>query len=321
MPRVPFNPHAPNALQEIPLAWIEPSEENVRLFVARGGLGGLSRRYAAAAEGQDVILPDAPVLRFLGYREARADDVAWTTLTPTGTAVPKLELLSGERRVTAATFALAPTIPARVATMSDREAFEFILEANEHEGLTTAELAIRAAEMDRLGYGEDEIKAALKGAEPYRYIAVGQLLDPAWFTDAPKLCDPSIVEWFDASRFGKKHLETCFRAWDAGEWDAKAVSKHFRLKGRALPSDTAEKGTRVTFSENRLVLRGTVDLGVLDEDAALRILIETRDALSEAIDLLDETGGFGPKSIRYFNPDTLPILEAADEVDVEEEFA
>jgi hypothetical protein len=299
-----FKAHAPNELQLIPLALVNPSPENVRLFVERQSLEDLRLIYRAHKVGVEVMLPDAPILRFKGFEEKKHQYDGFYTRE----RVPVLEILAGERRITAATLEEVEALPCRVVTMTDEEAYRFILAHNDVAGLSTAELAYRAAEMDRLGFPHDEISAALKGASPGRYIAVGEMIDAEWFTDETKLCDPSIVEWFEAAQFGPTHLKACFKAWNAGLWDEKTCSKQFRQRGVALPLDNAERGLRVTYNGNRLVVRGQIDLDYVDEVTADQMLSELAAHVAKAQRRLRKDADFGFREVVKINPNTVEDL-------------
>ena len=292
--------HAPNVLQTIPLEWVQPSEENVRKFIERGDLSELRAIYRAMLQGEEVVMPDAPILRFMGWN------------TTTGRAVPTLHILAGERRLTAATLEGVESLPCRVVTMTDEEAFQFILAHNNVAGLTTAELAYRAAEMDRLGFSNEEISHALRGVSAGRYITVGQMIDPEWFTDEPKLCDPSIIQWFEAAQYGAKHFKECFAAWNSGLWNDKQCAQRFRRRGSALPLDNAERGFRVTFDDNRLVVRGQVDLDITEEDVADQMIKELRSYLQIARGKA-LAGDFGPRQVFIVNPTTIYAIEDLDD--------
>lgn len=277
--------NAPNALQLVPLSYVVPSSENVRLFVEREGLADLEAIYAAYDRGENVVLPDAPILRLVDGGKV-------------------LEVLAGERRITAARNVGLHCLYCRVVEMSDQEAYKFILAHNDVAGITTVELAFRAAEMERLGFSIDEIAEAVKGS-PHRYLTVGALVDPASFTDTAKLCNPSIVEWYEAALHGVEHFQTCFHYWNTGAWDEDTCSREFRKRGKALPIDNAEKGFRVTFDNNRLVVRGQVDLDIMTEDTAYHILQKLEQYLTLGARNAMDLGTFGPRIVVNLNPTTL----------------
>lgn len=277
--------HAPNALQYVPLSMIVPSTENVRLFVERESLADLEKIYAADVRGEDVVLPDAPILR----------------PTTDGSA---LEVLAGERRVTAARNVGAHGMFCRVAPMNDQDAYKFILAHNDVAGITTVELAFRAAEMERLGFSMDEIAEAVKGS-PHRYLTVGALIDPAAFSDTAKQCNPSIVEWYEAALHGEEHFRTCFHYWNTGQWDEETCAREFRRRGKALPIDNAERGIRITFDNNRLVVRGQVDLDLMDQGTADAIFDDLLNYLQRAQTDALVQGNFGPRQVVNLNPLTV----------------
>lgn len=293
-----LNTHAPNSLQLIPLDVVEPSAENVRLFVEREPLGPLVSIYEADQRGEDVILPDPPILRFRGW----LDDERYAHMRAPP-IIPKLEILAGERRITAATLAKKVMLACRVVTLSDEEAYRFILAHNDVKGLTTIELAFRAAEMDRLGFSHEEIsRDVLKGGSPHRYVTVGNRVHLDWITDTEKLCDPSIVEWYEAAEFGKDHFKRCFEMWDRGLWDEKQCAKHFRKRGEALPLDNAERGFRVTRDGDKLIVRGQVDLSLVGVDMAQSILDSLANTLVDASNHLGAHDHFGERDVKLLNP-------------------
>jgi hypothetical protein len=281
----------PNAPQPVSLAWIEPNDQNVRLFVEKVSLRDLEDIYRRALREPATILPDAPIVRWMGLRSD---------------GTPKLVLLAGERRVTAARNVKYKRLACRVVSgIKDEEAYKFILQHNTVAGITTVELAYRAAEMARLGFTDDEISRELGGVATYRYRAVGELVDADQFTDAEKLCDPSIIEWFEASKYGQAHFALCFFHWNAGDWDAEECSRNFRKRGRQLPLDNAEKGFRVTFHGNRLVVRGQCDLDVMENDTAWDMLRELELHIQDAKERLDAGDTFGHRTVHLINPNTV----------------
>lgn len=281
----------PNQLQMVDLEWVEPNEDNVRLFVEKLSLRNLEAIYERWLQDPSTVLPDPPIVRYKGVR-------------PDGT--PRLVLLAGERRVTAARNKGVQYLPVRVvANMSDEEAYLFVLRHNDVAGLTTVELAYRAVEMDRLGFSHEEISRELGGVAVPRYLVVGSMVNPDLFTDDEKLCDPSIVEWYEAAQFGKEHFDWCFHNWNAGLWDAEMCAKNFRKRGKALPLDNAEKGFRVTFNNHRLVVRGQCDLSFLDDETALKMLDELEDMVRAAKVLLKRDGNFGKRTVVLINPITV----------------
>lgn len=298
--------HAPNELQLIPIACIAPSDENCRLFIEPESLDDLIEIYTRYEQDKNVVLPDAPIVRFRGWHVP-----LHTRHRIVPEAPPRLELLAGERRLTAASMAGCTTIPCRVVTMTDEEAYRFILRHNNVAGLSTVELAFRAAEMDRLGFSTPEIELELVRQAGHsvsvgRYLAVGKMIDRTWFTDTKKQCNPSIVEWFEAACYGKKHFKRCFIGWDRGVFDADDCSKTFRNRGKALPLDNAEKGFRVTYNGSKLVVRGQIDLDVVTVEEADSMLLDLITELRTAYTLLGtEMESFGEKSVVLINPDTV----------------
>lgn len=285
-----FRTDTPNDLQWIGLERIQPSKDNVRLFIERESLTALRERYRAWKSDKSVILPDAPIIRYLGSTRLNAP----------------FELLAGERRTTAATLEGIDELPCRIVEMSDEEAYRFILEHNDVAGLTTVELAFRAAEMERLGFSEEEVGKQLGGSAAYRYIEVGHLINPEWFTDIPKLCNPSIVEWYEAARFGPEHFRHCFDHWNQGLWNEKTCSKMFRRRGTDLPIDNAEKGFRVTYDMNRFVIRGQIDLDIMSPNHAEVILGELLQHVHLTRNrMIRGDQNFGPRQVFRINPDTL----------------
>jgi len=280
----------PNNLEVVDLAWIEPNEDNVRLFVERLSLRALEEVYSVYAQGKPVVLPDAPITRLAGFREDSS---------------PRLVLLAGERRTTAARNVGVKRLPVRVVDLTDEDAFKFILRHNNVVGLTTIELAFRAVEMDRLGFSHDEIAVELGSVALHRYLTVGEMVNPDLLTDAEKLCNPSIVEWYEAASFGPAHFNHCFQYWDAGWWDEKICAREFRKRGKVLPLDNAERGFRVTFDGNRLVVRGQLDLTLMDEDIAHAMLVELESNIERAQTLLDKGENFGDRKVFLINPTTV----------------
>lgn len=291
-----FKLDAPNELQLVPLRFIEPSKNNVRLFFERESLSALRSVFRGHRAGEKVVLPDAPIIRYVGTQWAPPDAMC---------TEPRFELLAGARRVTAATLEDVDALPCRIVEMTDEEAYKFILDHNDVAGLTTAELAFRAAEMDRLGFSHDEISEQLGGAAAYRYIGVGLQINPDWFTDTAKLCDPSIVEWYEATLFGPEHFKFCFDHWNQGIWDEKNCAKMFRRRGIALPVDNAEKGFRITFDTNRFVLRGQIDLDIVDHETAQYMLEDLAATISTAKMKLSVHEHFGTRVVEHINPTTV----------------
>jgi hypothetical protein len=289
-----------NQLQPVRLEDIEPSSENVRLFVAQKGLGNLQEIYANYAAGKDPVLPDPPVLRWRGKGQ-------------------KLEILSGHRRVTAAGLAGVTALPCRVLKLDDEQAYHFIVSANESEGITTVEVAYRAYQMSLLGFENHEIVERLgaNGVSLNRYLQVGALVDPDAFTDNSKQCDPGITLWHDAAVRGPEHFEQCFRAWDAGLWDEKMCERLFRQADSALPLDNKAKGIRVSVSKDgrQMKVIGTLDLDMLTEAELLGI---SSRAVAHMLSLVHRAAenpvrGFGPRVVANYNPETLPGQEGRPE--------
>lgn len=240
-----FRPHAPNELQMVPLANIAPSNMNSRLFIERESLESLERRYEAWADGKNPgeVLPDAPTVRYNG---------------PT----KPLELLAGHRRIQAANNAGVTALYVRSVEMDDETAYRFIREANNYEILTTVERAYAIAEMDRLGFTAEQIRETMGNIGLSRYLLVGRLVHPDWFTDIDKLCDPSITVWGYAARHGVDHFRHCFEHWDQGHWDEEDCSREFRRAGVARPPEPYQAGAIMSVDESGQILRfrGTLDL-------------------------------------------------------------
>jgi hypothetical protein len=281
------------------LTWVEleqvrPSVNNCRLFIDTDDLKTLVGIYEQFGLGQDVVLPDAPILR---KREGR------------------YEILAGERRITAALMAGLVTLPCRTVEMSDEEAFLFQLSHNQTRPLTTVEVAFRAAEMERMGFTQEEIATAIPGVALGRYVTVGKMIDRDWFTDDAKQCDPSIVEWFEAAQHGRKHFRTCFYYWVTGQWDSATCSKRFRKRGEELPIDNAEKGFRVTRNLSRFIVRGTLDLDLIHLSDARKMLDALIEEVQLATEVMLETGMFGPRDISLINPTTVTPFAVEEEDD------
>lgn len=299
----------PNLAQRIPLRLTDPSLDNCRLFVERESLAKLRKRYHDYKNGITTILPDPPILRRVAGADLthRCDECngEGVDICVNNERASRFEILAGERRITAATMEGIDALPCRVVVMSDEEAYRFMLEHNAVGGITTVELAFRAAEMARLGFDNDTISDAIGGASVSRYTTVGALVNPDWFTDHAKQCDPSIVEWYEAASFGEEHFAKCFRNWNLGKWDEKACSKNFRRRGEVLPIDNTEKGIRVTYDLNRFVLRGQIDLDIIDADDAHLIIEEVMYHLRSAQRRLDTDEHFGLREVHRINPQTI----------------
>ncbi len=283
----------PNELQLVRLRDIAPSDDNVRLFIERESLGHLRQRYRQWAQNPATVLPDPPVVR---YRD--------------GAQI--LELLAGHRRVEAAHMEGLDSIPARVVCMTDEEAYEFIILANQYEGVTTAELAFKAAEMERLGFERERISEVLGGVSVGRYLHVGRLLAPDLFTDEPKLCDPSITLWEEAAQHGLHHFMFCFHNWNAGVWNEEMCRKRFRTTGRPreLPLDNKAKGVRLSITKDgrQIKLIGTVDLDMWTDDELDLLFDQFVDDFYYTVrngTANRETTGFGRRRVVNYNPSTL----------------
>jgi hypothetical protein len=124
------------------------------------------------------------------------------------------------------------------------------------------------------------------------------------FTSAKKLCNPSIVEWHEAALFGREHFEYCFHEWDAGRWDEATCARQFRKRGSSLPLDNAEKGFRVTFDNNRFVVRGQLNLDFVEDQDASEMLAQLREQVNRAR-LMIQHGHFGPREVININPNTV----------------
>lgn len=278
----------PNESQIIRLSDVEPSPNQCRLFFERESLNDLTAIYRRYLRDPLTVLPDPPIVR---YREGR-----------------KFELLAGERRFRSARLAGVTELPMRVVEMTDAEAYDFILAHNNVAELMTVELAFRAAELARLGYTEDEISARINGASPYRYIAVGEFVNPDMFNNTKKLCNPGITLWYEAARAGKEHFDFCFHGWNSGAWDEAACNKYFRPKAKGvLPLDNNEKGLRLTVSADGTILnvRGRLDTQLLTQDEIMGIYMSFQMAMSEFIRRYTKEGTFGDRIILNYNPDTL----------------
>lgn len=284
----------PNQTQRIRLSWVEPNEQNSRLFVELESLEELTGRYSRWRDDPHTVLPSPPVVRYRGQER-------------------KLELLGGHRRVMAASLAGLTWLPMRLVEMEDQEAYEFLLEANHYAEITTAEKAFKAAEMLRLGFSEERIGKLLGGVAANRYAGVGQLIHPEMFTNLPKLCDPSITLWREAAQFGTEHFLYCFRNWDAGVWDEAACWTKFRRRGIDLPLDNTEKGIRMSTSADgrRLKIRGTLDLDLYTEEELRQVaelfIRDFRYSIRNGICNRDEEG-FGLRVVTNYNPISLEEL-------------
>ncbi len=259
---------------------------NARLFIERESLEALEDRYRAWDNGfnSSVVLPDPPVVRHRGPDQ-------------------QLELLAGHRRLTAAHTVGVTRIPCRVVDLTDEEAFLFIREANNYEVLTTAEKAYSIAEMDRLGFSFEEIRKTMGTIGLNRYLFVGRMINPDWFSDIEKLCNPSITVWAYAARHGEKHFEHCFRQWDSGAWTEEDCNSQFRKAGTAVPPEPYQAGAIMSVDATGKVLRfrGTLDIGRLTPEQIIEKIVNPfiRD-LNLAARTARGFNHFGPKrNARY----------------------
>jgi hypothetical protein len=281
-----FDPDDNTILQDIPLSYCVPSRYQCRLFVEQEKLEDLVELYRQWAQDSSVILPDPPVVNFRGWDH-------------------RLEILGGERRVTAAFKAGLKSLPMRVEHKSGDEAYRYILASNQRVNLTNAETSFRIAEMRSLGFTDEEIFSAVGRVSLDRYLLVGQYLRRDLFTDTPKLCDPPITLWYEAALKGLDHFEHCFQAWDAGLWDLQTCRKEFRQNQPRL--DNCAKGLRITVSQDGRVLniKGKLDLDMLTEEEIYGIYNAFHSALIGRINYLFLQHDFGIKESLLFNPDTV----------------
>jgi hypothetical protein len=279
--------HAPNQLQLVALAKIEPSEANVRLFVERESLESLENTYEAyARDPSSVVLPDPPTVRFRSKGQT-------------------LELLAGHRRLTAANNVGLKALPCRVVKMTDEEAYRYIRQANNYETLTTVEKAYAIAEMDRLGFSSDDIRDSMGDIGLPRYLAVGRMVHPDWFSDLEKKCDPSITLWGYALQHGATHFQTCFKHWDAGLWDEEDCHREFKRVGHARPPETYQHGVLISIDKTGTVarLRGTLDLNTMSPDELWDTVHNFTEELYALVILSGNLNNFGPKRVMHFEPD------------------
>lgn len=281
-----INRHSPNELQVIPLALLAPSEHNIRLFIERESLEDLRKVYAAIREDtSSAVLPDAPLVRFRGEDQL-------------------LELLSGHRRVHAATDVGLTRLPCRVVTLSDEEAYRMIIRANQYEQITTVEIAYKAAEMDRLGFSQEEITETLGGKVGInRYLVVGRMVDPEAFTNAEKKCNPSITVWFEAAQHGKAHFDRCFLHWDAGVWDEQDCERQFRKRGKVLPQENYAKGLRLTLDGNVCRIRGTLSFEFHTLAEMEKFANDFVGDFLVSVQMAKRLGTFGPRKVINYVPD------------------
>jgi hypothetical protein len=285
--------HSPDELQLIPIEFIAPSENNVRLFVERESLEELRTRYLRWMDDDSTILPDPPVVRYRGPEL-------------------HLELLAGHRRLVSANDVGIEALPVRVVTMTDEEAYEFIVLANQYESVTTVELAFKAAEMERLGFEGKRIAKVLGGVSLSRYLVVGRMLHPDMFTDLVKRCNPGIALWYEAARLGRAHFVHCFHQWDAGIWNEEDCARKFRvLPGRReLPLDNKDKGIRMSVSKDgrKYKVIGTLDLDMYTDEELMCVfekwVRDTKYTLRNGVHNR-ETTGFGPRTVVNYNPETI----------------
>jgi hypothetical protein len=276
----------PNYIQLIPLQDIRPSEMNVRLFIERESLHGLEQRYRQYIEDEEAVLPDPPLVRFHGL-------------------TAPLELLAGHRRVQAAANVGLQLMPCRVVCLDSEAAYRIIREANNYEILTTIERAYAVAEMDRLGFSGDQIRESLGNIGLKRYLQVGRLVHPDWFTDAPKLCDPSITIWGYAATHGAEHFRYCFKQWNTGTWDEEDCQREFKRVGQAPPPEPYQAGAIMSVDPTGKVLRfrGTLDLGKLSLDEIKNEVISPlMDRLADAVEIAGLINNFGEKRNYRFAP-------------------
>ena len=283
--------HAPNELQVIPLRLVHPSSDNPRKFIESEDLDELEGIYLhSLSHPEDVILPDAPILRFLTF-----DNDGY----------PLFECIAGERRITAAMNVGLTTLQCRTIECPPEFAYLFLLDHNNVAGLTTVERAVRAADMSRLGFSHTYIGKALGRVEAYRYIDVGGAIH-FQFSDTKKLCDPTITDWHSAYLIGPNHVKKCFTAWDAGLWDEAQCRREFRLEGKQAPTNIDQNGFRVTRDLNKLIIRGRIDLDFHSIEEAVAILQSLQDSI--ALTRFDvHRGTFGLRDVEYINSETVGL--------------
>jgi hypothetical protein len=282
----------PNETQMIPLALVTPKEDQPRRFIEKASLADLRevyRQYNTASNSSKVVLPDPPILRY-----DRAESF--------------LEIIAGERRITAALEEDVVALPCRVVDMSASDAFLFAMRHNNVVSLTAPEKAYFAREMDLLGFSTEEISTELGDVAAYRYVTVGALLDADMFTDTAKLCDLPITVWYEAALHGEAHFKYCFEQWNNGLWDEATCRRRFRVAG-SLPVDTNEKGIRVSITHDgrRALIRGVLDLDLHSPDEIIKMVTRaTTEYRAIALEgIANPATGFGARTVRYFNPDTL----------------
>lgn len=277
--------HVPNVIQFVPLHLIEPSDNNIRLYIEYESLDSLVATYTAYYhDPENVVLPDPPVVRFRGMDQT-------------------LELLAGHRRVAAANAAGLEHLAVRVVTMDDMEAYKFIVQANRYETISTAETAVKVAEMNRLGFTHEEIREVVGQVAVGRYIRVGNLLTAVTFTDTQKKCDPTITVWHEAANIGADHLLRCFQHWDAGLWDEADCNTKFRRRhARALPQESYQKGLRLTVDGNIVRVRGTLDLSIHTTEELDTITRGFVADLMGVVGLGRTFGNFGTRRVTLYSP-------------------
>lgn len=278
--------HAPNELQMVPLSRIQPSISNVRLFVERESLESLENTYRLYAKDPSTVLPDPPTVRFF-------------------TQIGDLELLAGHRRITAANNVGLTALPCRVVTMTEEEAYRYIRQANNYETLTTVEKAYAVAEMDRLGFSTDDIRDSLGSIGLPRYLTVGRMVHPDWFSDLEKKCDPSITLWSYALQHGPAHFQYCFRHWDAGLWDEDECSRYFKRVGQVRPPESYQHGIIISVDKTGTIarLRGTLDLNAMTAEELWDTVSDFTEELITLMSLAGNHKNFGPKRVLHFEPD------------------
>lgn len=285
----------------LPLGELIPHEDNIRRFYDEETLVelvNLFTEYRESGYSGEIKIPDIDV-------------------RPIGPG--KYQVLSGHRRVQAAALAGCACVFCRVFELTDEEAYEYVASANHYAALTPVELAVRAAEMHELGFGQEEIEreiGAMTGKKQislYRYLAVGQLVPKEKFVDGPK-ADVSILLWYEAACYGAAHFARCFQHWNTGAWDEEECEREFRRRDQVLPRDNQEKGLRLTISPDgeTLKIRGTLQVGLHSKTELVHIFDEfQRDAwevIARGVAAYDTTGfgdGSGKKWVRNYNPETL----------------
>lgn len=253
---------------------VRPHPDNVRRYIDYDRLQPLIEIYQSWANGEKVVLPDDPIVRKLDTGE--------------------IQLLAGERRTTAAKMAGVDRIRFRLVELGDEDAYRFVLEHNDTEGITVAELAFRCAEMVRMGYSYEEVALQIKGKGVARYKMLGDAIRREWFTDTPKQYHPSISEWMDALKAGPKHFRRCFQKWDSGEWGKEQCRKNFRKYNKTGVSYGDLLGFRVTVSPDKCIVRGQLMPQHLNHsDDAVVMLDDLITVLQEVKNTYELLGHFG----------------------------